>query len=190
MITAIVMASGYSKRMGENKLLIEFRGKPIIKWVLEALKNSKVDRTIVVTRGETILGMGREYGFDVVENNEASEGISASIRLGVEHAGDSDGYLFVAADQPFLSSELIDTLVDHFIKCPKCIVVPSYEGRRGNPVLFPSDLRADFLNLRGDTGGKAVISLNRARVESVEIEDEMVLVDIDTREEFERLIGK
>lgn len=187
MITAIVMASGYSKRMGQDKLLIDFGGKKVIERVLDALKNSKINHVIVVAREKSILEVARNYGFEVIENLNANEGISASIRLGIEKADEVDGYMFVAADQPFLSSDLLDMLIEHFEQCPKCIVIPSFKGRRGNPVIFPSDLRDEFLALKGDTGGKAIISTNIARLESVEIKDESWLEDIDTKEALKRL---
>jgi molybdenum cofactor cytidylyltransferase len=188
MISAIILASGYSRRMGENKLLLKYRGKSLIAHTIEAAQKCGFAEIILIGREEKILEIGNKYGLNVIENVNAVKGISESIKLGVAHAKEAEGYMFFTADQPFLDMETIMYITTQFNENPDCIIVPRSHGKRGNPVVFPSWFKKEFLNLQGDIGGKVIINENLDKVKFVEISEEIKLFDIDTNENFEYIL--
>ena len=184
-ITAIVMAAGYGKRFGgnEDKLLTMFSGKPMFQWTLDLLETMPFLEVILIARSQAILEFGASKGYRCLQNSLAQEGMSASIRLGVENADEgSDGYMFFTSDQPMLKEETVFQLMSVFQDRPEYIIVPIFSGKRGSPTIFPARYRNDLLALGGDVGGKIIIEQNIRSVSFVEIEDEMSLIDLDTKE--------
>jgi molybdenum cofactor cytidylyltransferase len=188
MISAIILASGYSKRMGKNKLLLIYRGKSLIEHTIETISKCGFSEVILVAREEEIIEIGNRNGIKVIKNDNAVKGISQSIKLGVMEAMKTDGYMFFTADQPFLDIDIIKTLTYKFKENLDCIIVPQFEGRRGNPVIFPYNLKEDFLKLQGDVGGKVIINKNLNKVKLVEINDGKKLFDIDTNANYEYIL--
>jgi len=188
MISAIVMASGYSKRMGQEKLLLEYGGKSIIERLLDVLLESKDLEILLIARNQKIIEIGKSKSIKVIENQKAFNGISESIKLGVLNAATNTGYMFVAGDQPFLDIELINQLISKFKNHPKSIIIPEFKGRRGNPVIFPYEMKNEFLKLSGDIGGKQIINKHLDQIEFVAIKDDKKLFDVDTKENYEYII--
>ncbi|MEK6264140.1 MAG: molybdenum cofactor cytidylyltransferase [Clostridium sp.] len=189
MISAIILAAGYSRRMGVNKLLLKYRGKSLIQSTIDTILQCGFSEVILVGRVEEIVEIGNINELIVVENHNAEKGISESIKLGVQHAKEVDGYMFFTADQPFLDVETIKSLIREYIENPTYIIVPRCDIRRGNPVIFPPDLKEDFLKLEGDIGGKTIINENLDRVKFVETRDSWALFDVDTSENYEFIIN-
>lgn len=188
MVSAIILASGYSKRMGRNKLLLKYRGKTLIQRTIETVLQYEFSEVILVGREEEIIQIGNKNGIKVIKNDNAVKGISESIKLGVMEAMKTNGYMFFTADQPFLDIDIIKKLVYKFTENLDCIIVPQFEGRRGNPVIFPYNLKEDFLKLQGDVGGKAIINKYFNKVKLVEINDGTKLFDIDTNANYEYIL--
>jgi molybdenum cofactor cytidylyltransferase len=186
MITGIILASGFSRRMKTEKLLLEVDGTPMVERVIQAAKASLLDEVVLVYQNENIKKVGEKYGIKTVYNEHANAGQSASIKLGVEAASaGTDGFIFLMGDQPFLNAATINTVIDVFNRNPRCIIVPVYNGKRGNPVIFPSALKDDLLALEGDRGGRALIEKMPGRLKLVTIEDERMGIDVDTEEDYE-----
>ena len=95
--------------------------------------------------------------------------------------------MFMVGDQPFLNPSTINILIDTFQQDPHSIIVPVYNGIRGNPVLFPVALKKDLLTLEGDRGGRVLIEKMPDRVNLVSIDEEMPGTDIDTEEDYRRI---
>lgn len=188
MITAIILASGYSRRMGQNKLLLKYRGKSLIKHTIDTVLQGGFSEIILVAREEEIIEIGNENALKVIKNENAGKGISESIKLGVMHGKKTDGYMFFTADQPFLSIDTVNALTAEFKEYSEHIIVPRYEGKRGSPVIFPSCFKEDFLKLEGDIGGKVIINRNPDKVRFLGVEDSVELVDIDTNENYENIL--
>ncbi|MFT5874411.1 MAG: molybdenum cofactor cytidylyltransferase [Clostridium sp.] len=188
MISAIILASGYSRRMGVNKLLLKYRGKSLIQHAIETVLKCGFSEVIVVAREEQIMEIGNRSGVKVIKNENANKGISESIKLGVVNAKKTDGYMFFTADQPFLDISTIKRLTAEFTEDSAYIVVPSHDGRRGGPVIFPYIFKEDFLLLEGDVGGKTIMNKNLERVRFVEILDNIKLFDIDTCKDYEYIL--
>ena len=102
MISAIILASGYSRRMGKNKLLLKYRGKSLIEHTIETILSCGFSEVILVAREEQIIEIGNRNDLKVIKNENAIKGISESIKLGVMNAKNTEGYMFFTADQPFL----------------------------------------------------------------------------------------
>lgn len=185
MITGIILASGFSNRMGQDKLLIEIDGKKIIERVIEALLASDLDDIILIYRTEEIKNIAKSYGIKTIYNPDAHLGQSQSVKLGVEHCEGDCCYMFFVGDQPFINAELINNLIKEHKKNPYKIVAPYYQGKINMPILFPEDLKEDLLKVQGDKGGREIIQKNPDRIKKFEIKDKSLIIDIDTIEDFD-----
>ena len=176
------MASGFGRRFGSNKLLAEVDGVPLYHRAMAALAPAEFDRAVVCSPYRQILAAGERFGFLPLYNGGAAEGISASIRLGLARMSDLEGVLFAVCDQPWLTAKSIICLKISFLESPDAICALSWQGRRGNPVVFPADLFGELAALTGDTGGGAVIRRHPERLRLVEAFSPNELLDVDNPE--------
>ncbi len=189
-VSAIVMASGMSRRMNNDKLLMKIKSRQIFEYILETIiKCDFYDKTVVAKDGE-ILQKSNSLGFNAVKNTEYENGQSWSIILGIEKSKKTDGYMFFVADQPLVSVETVNFMLESFEKNPYCIIVPRCGDKTRNPVIFPYVLKDELLMLSGDNGGKAVISKNKDKIVFVDIDREHEFMDIDTMEDYENVNKK
>ncbi len=199
MIAAIVLAAGESRRMGSPKALLPIGGKPFIERIVSVLAASKVGKVFVVL-GHNAAEMKPKIDHlpvTIVINKDYAKGqlssLIAAIRsLKEEDVGERvDGVLVHLVDHPFLSLALVNHMIDQFYKSKKLIVIPRYKGRRGHPVIFSSQLFTELLEAPLDQGAKAVVRAHRDETLEIEAEDEGVVVDIDTPEEYrQRVLSK
>jgi molybdenum cofactor cytidylyltransferase len=188
MLNAIIMASGFSSRMGTNKLLLPYKGKLLIEHILDKVIACNFASVTLVAQNEEIINIGKKRKVNVIHNTRAAEGQSASIKLGINNSPDCKGYAFFTADQPLLDVETIELLIDSFYKTGNSIIVPCFSGKRGTPVIFPEKFKSELLALSGDTGGKNVIEKHPNEVRFIEVHKESTLWDIDTEEDYRKLI--
>lgn len=188
MINAIIMASGFSSRMGQNKLLLQFNSKPLIEHILDKLLLCGFCCNILVAQNKRILEIGEKKGMKTVYNSKAYEGQSQSIKLGILNSPEALGYAFFTADQPLINTETIKFLMKKFYKYKDSIIVPCFKGRRGSPVIFPRAFIDELLALKGDIGGKAVINKHLESVKFIEVTKDYFLWDIDTEDDYRRLL--
>ena len=184
LITAIVMASGFSKRMGLNKLLMKYNDKFLIEHTLEKISQCDFAEKIIVTQYEEIEKL--TDNFKVVINENAHKGQSESIKLGVKSSERCAGYMFFVADQPLINQKDIEKLIRVFRENKDFIVIPKYKEKRGNPVIYPSLYKEEILRLEGDKGGKSIIKSSN-KIKYVEVE-ENTLFDIDNKDDFNKLL--
>ncbi len=185
MITGIILASGFSSRMGKDKLLLEIEGEKIIEKVIKAGKKSNLDEIILVYRKAEIGEVGDKYGVTTVENEKSSLGQSESVKLGVlKSKEETEGYMFLMGDQPFLTYKTINKIIKEFYKRKNYIIIPYYSGIKGNPVLFPSNLKEELLSIEGDKGGRDIIREKSNIVFKVFFESGKLGMDIDTPKDF------
>lgn len=182
----IIMAAGASSRFGSNKLLAPLRGTPVFHGVMDAIDPSDFSSVIVVTGYSAIMEEAVRRGFLVRENSRPELGISRTIRLGLEAAGSCSSALFIAADQPLIAPQTVKKLLFCALQDPSAIWAVSFQGRRGNPCLFPCDLFGELLRLRGDTGGSAVIRQYPDRLRLLDAAGRELL-DCDTPEDLSRI---
>ena len=177
-IGLVLMASGFSRRYGSNKLLIQIDGISMIERAFNAIPEDAVKEIVVVTQYSEIKMIALKKGFSVITNDFAYEGISSSIKLGTEALVNMDGIIFCVADQPYIKKETVKKLIDTFKEHPGEIIVPVSGGRRGNPCVFPKTVYDELLKLKGENGGKSVVSRHEDMVICVEVGSQELL-DVD-----------
>ena len=179
------MASGFSKRMNRDKLTLDFKGVSVIERVIKAVKVSEVDHIIMVYRKEELREIGMRQGITTVFNSKAQLGQSQSIKLGIEASPiETRGFMFFVGDQPFLNPVIINKLIQVFHVSKYPIIVPKYNGKRGNPVIFSPILKNELLEVNGDEGGRTIIKRRYDEVKFVPFEHSLVGRDIDTWDEY------
>ena len=185
-ISCIVLAAGLGKRFGGDKLLAEIGGTPLITWALNAVPRDALHQTAVVSKEEQILDLAEQYGFLAVRNDAPEEGISRSIRLGMEALDPCDAILFMVGDQPLLKTERLLQMLEEYQEHPDCIIALSQNGVSGNPVIFPAEYFEELKSLQGDRGGKTVMRKYPSRQRLIEASREELL-DVDTPEMLQEI---
>ncbi len=202
-ITAIVLAAGLSRRMGkQNKLLLKIEGQTLIEKVVETVLKSKIEEIIVVLGHEAIKVQHVLKGKSItmVKNPMYQLGMTTSIQAGVQAASkESKGYMIVLGDLAQIEVATLNALIEAFQKImeekeednptPMPIIVPTFEGKRGNPVIFSSRFRAAILQHPEMNGCKGIIEANLDCVITVEMANNHILKDIDTPEDYDGLIN-
>lgn len=182
-VGCVIMASGVGSRFGGDKLMVDFGGRPMIDWVLEATSDLFQPR-IVVTRNQDVKAYCEKKGIEVIHHE--MPGQNDTVRLGVEHMpGSVKGCMFFVSDQPFLTKTSIKALLDAAVLSPDKIWRVAYKDRVGAPVYFPVSLFSELKELPFDKGGSVVIKNHINMVETVEVLSEIELEDIDTKKDYE-----
>lgn len=185
-IGCVIMASGLGKRFGGNKLMADFRGKPMIQRALDATDGLFAKR-VIVTRHESVAALCREQNLDVVLHSLPHR--NDTVRLGLEALGDLDACMFLPGDQPLLRRETVAMLLQQWKQHPDCMVRPIHEDTEGSPVLFPSWTFPELKNLPEGKGGGAVIKNHPNEMIRASVSDPFELADADTPETLELLKG-
>ena len=178
-VYGVILASGLSKRMGQNKLLLRLNNMTIFENVLKSAKSSDLVGIIVVTSHKEIIEICENEKTNFILNENATIGQSESIKLGTRYFYDKDSIMFITADTPFLTDDTINKLICAY---NNEIIVPFFEGERGNPVIFPKKTFDELLLLKNDNGGKQVINSNKMQRIDIKCLNE----DIDTIDDYKR----
>ncbi|MFN4142511.1 NTP transferase domain-containing protein [Aestuariivirga sp.] len=184
-VAAIVLAAGQSSRMGVNKLLADFRGQPMIRRTVAAMRQA-ADLTVVVTgRDEEEIAAALEglpVGF--VHNPDFAEGLSTSLRAGIAALPpDTDAAVIALGDMPLVTPEEVRRLIAAYSPAEhRSICVPVHRGRRGNPVLWGRQHFEALKALEGDTGARVLFEALAEEIVEVAVPEDAVLKDADTPE--------
>jgi molybdenum cofactor cytidylyltransferase len=191
MIAAVVLAAGESSRIGQSKQLLEFRGKTLVRRALDAAIEASCSPLIVVTgdaHAEVKNALAATNAI-LVQNRQRRQGvgtsISAGIRYVIDNAPDVDAALLLVCDQPFVDRDVLSALIALHSKTGKPIVASRYADTLGVPALFHHSIFPELLRLSGDSGAKAIILSNRARV--AEFSFPRGNIDIDTIGDLESI---
>jgi len=189
-ISALLLAAGESKRMGRQKLLLPFGTSTIIEQTIDNLLNSRVDEIIVVVgygAQELVTKIGRKP-LKIAVNPHYQQGMSTSIIAGLNLIDNNAKAVMIAlADQPGISSKIIDKLIEEFQRHNKGIAIPVYQGNRGHPVIFPIKYKSALLKLTGDVGGRGIIEKHRDDILEIPVDSKDINVDIDALSDYQRL---
>ena len=185
--SAVVMASGFSKRMGQDKLFMEFQGMPMLEKILKKLSSVPFYEIILVGKDERVKNLAEKYRAKYVHNDCSYLGQSESVKLGVL-ASCGEGIGFFPGDQPLLTREAVLKLLWEFQK-KNTITLPVVNGHRSSPVFFPLDKKSELLKLTGDTGGREVVK-ESSQLNKVHFEDNLLFKDVDSFEDLEEIYGK
>ena len=190
-IAAIILAAGSASRMGRPKQLLDWGGRPLVRVVAEHALAARLDRVLVVVgaAGDAVAAALAGLPVELVENPAYAEGQSTSLRAGVAALGPHvDAALVLLGDQPLVTPAIVQRLIDEWRASGAAIVAPLYRGRRGNPVLFARSVFDELLGIQGDQGARAILAADPARIHPVRFDDDRPLADIDTPEDYERLV--
>jgi len=184
-VAAIILAAGRSTRMGgPNKLLAELSGKKLVRIATEQALASKASEVIVVTGHQAELVEQALAGLKVkfVRNADFAGGLASSVKAGITAvAADADGAVICLGDMPLIDAHLIDHLIEAFAPDRgNLIVVPTADGRRGNPVLWSRRFFNELMTLEGDIGARHLIARHGEAVAEVPVEGDGAFLDIDT----------
>ena len=178
-----------------NKLLIEVDGVPMVRRVASAALASKAQPVVVVTGHEAERVQAALAGLDVtiVHNPDYAEGMSSSLEHGLQALDSAiaptlDGAVICLGDMPRTSAGLIDRLIAGFnLHEGRAIGVPTWRGKRGNPVLWAARYFGEMRNLSGDVGARHLIGDHADAVYEIESPDHSVTIDVDTPEALDAL---
>jgi molybdenum cofactor cytidylyltransferase len=183
------MASGFSERFGSlNKLLVNFRGKPLARHTIELAAGMHFPGGIFfIASSREAAGLASDFSaVRVIKNTAPEKGLRESVRLGIEAAGTKpEYYLFFPCDQPFLDAATMQRVLD--ARAPGRIVEPRYGGRPGNPCLFSATFREDLLSLNEGETPRLIQTRYPQALRGVEISNPLALEDIDDEETLMRL---
>ena len=188
MISAILLAAGQSKRMnGENKLTKEIQGAPLIKHSVKNILASPIDELIVVLghQKETIEKLiNKNEKIKFVFNKDFESGIASSIKTGLNNLSEKTEAFFIClGDMPMVNPNIYNQLIKSINK--REIIVPTYKGQQGNPVLFAKSMKEKIINISGDIGAKKILELNKDKILNLEINDQCVTKDFNTQDSFD-----
>jgi len=177
-IAVVMEAAGDSRRFGSNKLLhVMDDGRPMIASVLDAVRGIEAYKKILVTQYDEVASLAADM--EIVMNDRPDLGISRSMQLGLEAGGDADAFMFCVCDQPGLSSDTLQRLVDAYKKGTAGIVSLAWQGKMCNPKIFSSRYKEELMGLSGDTGGRQILASHKDDILLVEAESENEVKDID-----------
>ncbi len=176
----------------KNKLLADVGGAPMIARVTDAALASRARPVVVVTGHESHKVAAALAGrpVKVVHAPDYAQGLSASLKTGIEalRTKDSAGTLVMLGDMPRVTAATIDKLIAGFAASGgRAICVPEAEGRRGNPILWPTDLFAEMAGLEGDKGARDLLERHADRVRKIAAPASEIFSDVDTPEDLARL---
>jgi len=192
-VTAIVLAAGEGRRMGGPKALLPFGGATMLEYLLATCRRAGLRRTILVLGAEAerirrTLSLGDAY---VVINEKYTSGQTSSVKVALASLEPSaQGFMLFPVDVPLIRPGLCRKMLSLFRPGRGMIVVPSFAGRRGHPALYDIRYREEFLALGDEEPAHRVIRSHEDAVAYVEAEDDSVLFDVDTPEDYREALRR
>lgn len=184
----IILAAGESSRLGQPKQNLLFKGKTLLQRAAETGYQSRCN-PIVVVLGANADKIAVVKGVTTIHNKNWKQGISCSIKEAVREINNDisvNNVIIMLCDQPFVSAELLNLMIDKQIETGKQIVACAYNGITGVPVLFDRSLFTELLQLQGNEGARTILKTHPNAVATTPFEHGSI--DIDTIEDYERLI--
>jgi len=187
MISAILLAAGQSKRMGdENKLVKNFQGIPLIKHSVRNILASFIGELIIV------LGHQKEIIEKLIDKNEKikfvfnqdfESGMATSIKTGLKHLSEETEAFFIClGDMPMVNKDIFNLLIKS--KNNREIIVPTYKNKQGNPILFSKSMKKKIMTIEGNVGAKKILELNKDKILNIETNDQSITKNFNTLDNF------
>ncbi|MDA0835729.1 MAG: nucleotidyltransferase family protein [Planctomycetota bacterium] len=192
---AVIPAAGQSRRMGRPKLLLPVGDRSLISRVIETFRHPEIAATVVVTR-QSDVDLQQELAQTfarVVTPDIDPPHMRDSIELALDEIERTfrplatDGWILCPADHPLLDRDILAELLTAWQNSPTPIQVPVYGGKRGHPVFFRWETVADLRSLPGDVGVNALLKQRPELVTTVDVDDEGILIDLDTPADYDKL---
>jgi molybdenum cofactor cytidylyltransferase len=180
----IILAGGESKRMGFPKLLLPYQATSLLTHTIQNAKAITNDIVVVVGKyAELYQKEAEKSEVNVIENPDWQEGLASSLRVGIKSLVNTELALILLPDQPFVSVEHLQTLIERQKQTQAELVFSSYQGTLGAPTVIHHSLFDQVQNLKGNVGAKALIR-EGVTVAKVDLENAL---DIDTPEDVMKL---
>jgi molybdenum cofactor cytidylyltransferase len=191
-VAAVILAAGRSTRMGgPNKLLADIGGRPLVRIAVEEALASRARPVIVVTGHQRDKVEAALAGLNIerVHNPDFADGLSTSLKAGFAAVpGEVDGAVVLLGDMPQVRASLIDRLIGAFDpERGAFVVVPTIDGKRGNPVVWSRRFFPELMTLDGDVGARHLIGRYSEAVTEVALADQAALIDVDTPEALSKV---
>jgi len=194
-VAGVVLAAGASRRMGTPKAGLRFGERTFLDHVIAALEAGGVGDVVVVA-GEAVaavraaLPVGRTITIALLRNHAPERGQLSSLKIALRHVRaaipDAGAIVMALVDHPAVHAGTVAALA---AAGDSAIAVPTYDGRRGHPVLFGRAVWQELLDTPDEVGARAVVRADAGRVRLVPVDDPGILVDVDTPEDFRRLLA-
>jgi molybdenum cofactor cytidylyltransferase len=195
-VGAILLAAGTSSRMGQAKQLLPLGSSTVLAQTLEHARAAGVAEVVLVL-GSSADSIRHQLpqtlldGVKVVVNHSYEQGMASSLRSGLSALDpQTAAALILLGDQPFTLPQTLDRILQAYRDSGAQIVIPTHQGTRGNPVLLDRSLFSEAMALEGDVGCRAIFKNHLGGIVNVEVEDIGILLDLDNREDYERLAKK
>src|SRR6516225_4850122 len=192
MIAGIVLAAGESSRMGTDKARLGYKNSTFLETILNTLGAAGVERMAVVLghHAEEIRRTMNLGGAEVAINRDYRRGQTSSLQTGLNalEGAELEAVIVCLVDHPAVSAQTLRRLVDSFSESRAPVVIPTYQGRRGHPVVIGRPLFDELKSLGPDAGANTVVHRYQAVAQFVEVNDLGVLLDIDDPESYRKLI--
>ncbi len=186
-VSGIILASGESRRFGENKLFYKINGKMLIEYTIENARNSLLYEKIIVFNPAVNYSVLNLNGFKIAINYDYKNGMSTSIGAGLRKVENNiDGVMILLGDSPLIDQNIINRMINIYSQNDAGIVSAYNSGIPVNPAIFSSKYFNDLLNLKGDVGGRFILRNHPEDIIRVEI-DNNALLDIDTKADIKKL---
>ena len=186
----LILAAGNSSRMGKTKQLLPYKNATLLEWAIEQAQKSVVKNVFCVlgANKEVIEKRLTTKTVEVIYNPNYKDGLSTSIVKGIEFLlnYNFDGVLIMLADQPHVTSEYLNSLIEASKNNPSKLIVSNYQGSVGVPAIFPKNYFNDLLDLKGDKGAKNFLLQQNNNV--IKVNSSQNLLDIDTPEDYQHLL--
>jgi molybdenum cofactor cytidylyltransferase len=193
MIAGLILAAGESSRMGTPKATLTYCGRTFLERIVQTLRQIDIERIVVVLghQAEDIQRHIKIGPAQVVINPDYRRGQTSSLQVGLRSliADEPEAVVLCLVDHPAVSAETVRRIVATFWQCGAPVVIPTYQGRRGHPVLIGHQVFDELLGLACDVGADSVVRRYRPATQFVEVEDEGIVIDVDDPESYRRLIS-
>lgn len=193
MLAAVILSAGASSRMGRPKALLPYREGTFLEHLIEVTRDPRIGVTRVVlgAGAEEIRTIANLDPSVVVMNAEWEHGQLSSIRAGLRslEGNEIDGMVLCPVDHPLVSARLVSELVERFYAGKKAIVLPTYNGRRGHPVIFSKALFGELLAAPEDTGARAVVWAHAGDLLEVPTDEEGIILNLNDPDMLKRALG-
>jgi len=191
-VSAILLAAGESKRMGKPKLLLSFGNETILGNTLNNILSSSIDEVIVVLGAnavETQKIIDNE-AVKIVINPDYRQGMSTSLICGLRQIDQRAQKIMVAlSDQPLIDGKTYNKLIQKSLHSDMGIVLPAYQSRRGNPIIFDIRYKGELLKLRGDVGGRELLKQHPDDILEVAVDCEGIYINLNTMDDYKAALN-
>ncbi|MBE7379806.1 MAG: nucleotidyltransferase family protein [Leptolyngbya sp. SIO1E4] len=178
--------------MGQPKQLLPYRGQILLGHVIQCALASSCSPVVVVlgAHADKIAPEIAHFPIEIVNNSDWNQGMSSSIQCGLNYLKDRsiEGIVFLTCDQPFISTDIIEQLIDLYTQSNKAIIASQYGEIIGIPALFTRSAWPELIQLKGDSGAKSIIQKNRDRVATIKFFQGRI--DLDTPAEYQQFISE